>query len=141
MGVIPESKFGDRVRRRLRDSEVVWFTTTSANGTPQPNPVWFLWDDEDESVLIYNATRARRLEHVAVRPNVSLHFDTDEHGNDVIVIAGVAEQAADVPPVTEHQEYLTKYRAGIERIGSHPEKFAEDYSVPLRIRPTKVRGF
>ena len=141
MGVIPESKFGARVRERLRDSEIIWFTTTSANGTPQPNPVWFIWDDDDESVLIYNATRARRLEHVAMQPRVSLHFDTDEHANEVIVMAGVAEQAADAPPVTEHEAYLAKYRDGIERIGSHPEKFAEDYSVPLRIRPTKLRGF
>jgi PPOX class probable F420-dependent enzyme len=141
MGVIPESAFGGRVRERLRRSETIWFTTTSANGTPQPNPVWFLWDDEDESVLIYNATRARRLEHVAVRPRVSLHFDSDEHANEVIVLAGVAEQAADVPPVTEHEAYLAKYRDDIERIGSSPEKFAQYYSVPLRIRPTKLRGF
>jgi PPOX class probable F420-dependent enzyme len=141
MGVIPESGFGERVRERLRNSEIIWFTTTSANGTPQPNPVWFLWDDEDESVLIYNATRARRLEHVAVRPRVSLHFDSDEHADEVIVLAGVAEQAADVPPATENQAYLGKYRHGIERIGSNPEKFAQDYSVPLRIRPSKLRGF
>jgi PPOX class probable F420-dependent enzyme len=141
MGVIPESGFGERVRERLRNSEIIWFTTTSANGTPQPNPVWFLWDDEDESVLIYNATRARRLEHVAVRPRVSLHFDSDEHADEVIVLAGVAEQAADVPPATENQAYLGKYRDGIERIGSNPEKFAQDYSVPLRIRPSKLRGF
>jgi PPOX class probable F420-dependent enzyme len=141
MGVIPESEFGDRVRERLRNSETIWFTTTSANGTPQPNPVWFLWDEEDESVLIYNATRARRLEHVAVRPRVSLHFDSDEHADEVIVLAGVAEQAADVPPVTEHEAYLAKYRDDIARIGSDPEKFAQDYSVPLRIRPVKLRGF
>jgi PPOX class probable F420-dependent enzyme len=141
MGVIPESEFGERVRERLRNSETIWFTTTSANGTPQPNPVWFLWDDEDESVLIYNATRARRLEHVAVRPRVSLHFDSDEHADEVIVLAGVAEQAADAPPVTGHEAYLAKYRDDIARIGSDPEKFAQDYSVPLRIRPTKLRGF
>jgi PPOX class probable F420-dependent enzyme len=76
-----------------------------------------------------------------MRPRVSLHFDSDEHANEVIVMAGVAEQAADVPPVIEHEAYLAKYRDGIGRIGSDPEKFAEDYSVPLRIRPTKVRGF
>ena len=40
MSVIPDNAFGDRVRRRLRDAELIWFTTTSADGTPQPNPVW-----------------------------------------------------------------------------------------------------
>lgn len=141
MSVIPASTYGDRVRSRLRDREVVWFTTTSADGTPQPNPVWFLWNEDDESVLIYNRNNSHRLEHVAVRPRISLHFDTDEHGDDVVVLTGVAEQAADVPPVIENDDYIAKYRAGIERIGSDPVKFAQDYSVPLRIRLTKVRGF
>lgn len=141
MSVIPASTFGERVRSRLRDREVIWFTTTGADGTPQPNPVWFLWDEDDESVLIYNQNGSHRLDHIAVRPRVSLHFDTDEYGNDVIVIVGVAEQAANVAPVTENDAYIAKYRAGIERIGSDPVKFAQNYSVPVRIRLAKVRGF
>jgi hypothetical protein len=34
----------DRVAQRLREDAVIWLTTVAANGTPQPNPVWFLWD-------------------------------------------------------------------------------------------------
>jgi PPOX class probable F420-dependent enzyme len=141
MTVIPDSEFGRRVRSRLRDEQLIWFTTVGANGTPQPNPVWFLWEEQTETVLIFNATKAARLEHVAVRPRVSLNFQADESGDDVVVIAGVAEQALDVPPVDRHDAYLAKYGEGIEHIGSDREKFARDYSVPLRIRPTKVRGF
>ena len=40
----------------------------------------------------------------------------------------------------DHAEYVAKYADGIKAIGSDPEKFARDYSVPLRIRFTKVRG-
>jgi PPOX class probable F420-dependent enzyme len=141
MSVIPDSDYGARVRRHLESDEAVWFTTTAADGTPQPNPVWFLWKPESETVLIYNATRAKRLDHVAVRPRVSLNFDTDEHADDVVILLGVAEQALDAPANRDHEAYLAKYRDGIARIGSNPEKFAEDYSVPLRIRLTKVRGF
>ena len=36
--------FGERAQRRLRDDKLAWLTTTSADGTPQPVPVWFLWD-------------------------------------------------------------------------------------------------
>ena len=141
MSVIPDSDYGKRVRDRLDRETVVWFTTVSANGTPQPNPVWFLWEPDTESVLIYNATQARRIENVAVRPRVSLNFEADEHGGNVVVLTGVAEQALDAPPVTEHHEYLAKYADAIEGIGSDREKFARDYSVALRIRLTKVRGF
>jgi PPOX class probable F420-dependent enzyme len=141
VGVIPENDFGQRARRRLRDEQLIWFTTTSADGSPQPNPVWFLWEEDTETVLIYNATNAKRLEHVAVRPRVALNFETDENGDDVMIFLGVAEQALDAPANSEHDAYLDKYREGIATIGSNLEKFAKDYSVPLRIRLTKVRGF
>lgn len=141
MSIIPDSEFGDRVRDRLRQETVIWFTTISANGTPQPNPVWFYWEPDTESVLIYNATDARRIEHVAVRPRVSLNFEADAHGGDVVVFAGTAEQALDVPAVTANETYLAKYAEDIERIGGDREEFARAYSVPLRVRVTKVRGF
>jgi PPOX class probable F420-dependent enzyme len=141
MSVIPDSGFGARVRTRLRDERLIWFTTTADDGTPQPNPVWFLWDGDSDAVLIYNANGAKRLEHVAVRPRVSLNFEADDNGGDVVVFAGVAEQALDTPPPNEHEAYVTKYTDAIAGLGLAAEQFAQRYSVPLRVRLTKVRGF
>jgi PPOX class probable F420-dependent enzyme len=141
MSVIPETQFGARVRERLRSEPLIWLTTIGADGTPQPNPVWFLWEDDADAVLIYNANAAHRVAHVAARPHVSLHFNTDSGGGDVVVFAGVAERAGDAPPNDEHAAYLAKYDELIVEIGSDREKFARDYSVALRIRLTKVRGF
>jgi PPOX class probable F420-dependent enzyme len=141
MTVIPNSDFGNRVRTRLREESLIWFTTVGADGTPQPNPVWFLWEEDTSTVLIYNATNAARLEHVAVRPRIALNFHANAGGGDVVVLTGVAEQALDAPPVDRHDAYLAKYAEGIKNLGSDAEKFARDYSVPLRIRITKVRGF
>ena len=140
MSIIPDSDFGMRVRDRLKGEKVIWFTTTSADGTPQPNPVWFLWEQDGDSVLIYNASEAKRLDHVAVCPHVSLNFDGNGHGGNIVVIAGVAEQALDVPPATEHEPYVAKYAADVARIGMDAESFAKKYSVALRVRMTKVRG-
>lgn len=141
MSVIPDSDFGARVRARLRDETLIWFTTTSQDGTPQPNPVWFLFEPDTESVLIYNANHAARIGHVATRPRVALNFHTNSGGGDVVVMTGSAERATDVPNVDEHEAYLTKYAEAIKGLGSNPEKFAHDYSVPLRVRLSKVRGF
>jgi PPOX class probable F420-dependent enzyme len=141
MSVIPDSDFGAHARTRLRDEQVVWFTTTGADGTPQPNPVWFLWDEADDSVLIYNRDDAKRIEHIAVRPRVSLNFDGDGDGGNIVVMAGVAEQALDAPPAGEHEVFVAKYAEGIKRIGMEPSTFAQGYSVALRVRITKVRGF
>jgi PPOX class probable F420-dependent enzyme len=137
---IPDTEFGQKVRQRLRDEKLIWFTTVGADGTPQPNPVWFLWEEDQDSVLIYNATQAKRIEHVALRPRVALNFQANEQGGDIVVITGVAEQALDAPANNDHAEYTRKYADGIKAIGSDPEKFASDYSVPLRVRFTKVRG-
>jgi len=42
----PNTPFGERVQRRLATSKVIWLTTVGADGTPQPNPVWFVVDGE-----------------------------------------------------------------------------------------------
>lgn len=141
MSVFPDSEFGARIRARLRDETLIWFTTTSQDGTPQPNPVWFLFEPETESVLIYSANNAVRIKHVAARPRVSLNFPTDPGGGDVVVLTGTAERATDVPGADRHEAFLAKYRELIGVIGSDPEKFTRDYSVPLRVRVAKARGF
>jgi PPOX class probable F420-dependent enzyme len=132
--------FGARVRERLRAETVIWLTTTAADGTPQPNPVWFLWEEPD-SVLVYNRTDARRLDHVAVRPRVALNFDGNGRGGDVVVLTGVAEQAGDAPAPDRHRGYLDKYREAMTGVSGDVEAFARDYGVPLRIRIGRVRGF
>lgn len=141
MSVIPDSEFGARVRSRLRDEDTVWLTTTTANGTPQPNPVWFLWNADDETVLVYNANDAKRLDRFALRPRVALNFNTDESGDDVVVLTGVAEQALDVPAPDRNEAYLAKYADAIARIGLNRNSFAQKYSVPVRVRIEKARGF
>lgn len=140
MSVIPGSDFGRRVRARLANEKVVWLTTTSADGTPQPNPVWFLCEQDDDAVLVYNDVAASRLDHVAVRPRVSLNFDGNGRGGDIVVLSGVAEQAPDAPPPNEHEQYLAKYAQEVARIGMDPASFAQKYSVPLRVRVGRVRG-
>ena len=38
------TEFGKRVEQRLRDEQIGWIVTVGTDGTPQPSPVWFLWD-------------------------------------------------------------------------------------------------
>jgi PPOX class probable F420-dependent enzyme len=142
MDVMPDktTPFGERVRRRLTEEQVIWLTTVGHDLTPQPNPVWFLWDG-GSSLLIYNRATARRLVNMGQRPRVSLHFDSDGHGRDIVVLAGAAEFLAGAPPVTEFPDYLTKYDTGIHRISDGVDAFAKAYPVPVRIHLTRVRGY
>jgi PPOX class probable F420-dependent enzyme len=134
----PETPFGERVARRLRDEIVVWLTTDSADGTPQPNPVWFLWDGD--SFLIYSLPDAARLQHLARNPHVSLNFDGNGRGGDIVVFTGIAHLAPNEPSADQNAAYLAKYRARIDQNFGGPAAFAARYSTPIRITPLKVRG-
>jgi PPOX class probable F420-dependent enzyme len=140
VSVLPDGAFGERVARRLRDETLVWLITVGADGTPQPNPVWFLWDGA-ERVLVYNRTGAHRLAHVAHRSQVALHFQASDAGGDVVVLTGTARVVDDVPAPDANQAYLDKYRAAMERVSGSVAEFAVAYPVPLMVDIGRVRGF
>ena len=128
------SEFGRRAARRLHEERLAWLTTVSPRGTPQPVPVWFLWDG-DASVLLYSRPDTPKLRNIAANPRVSLHLDGNGQGGDVVVCLGEAS-VSDDPPAHQVDEYVEKYAALIERNRWTPESFAADYSVPLRIAIT-----
>jgi PPOX class probable F420-dependent enzyme len=130
--------FGERVIRRLHEEPVIWLTTVGADGTPQPNPVWFLWDED--SILIYSLPDAARIRHIRRSPRVALNFDGNGRGGEIIVIAGEARIGQDDLPADQHAAYVAKYKDFIARNFGTPAAFAAEYSTPLRITPLKVRG-
>lgn len=132
------TEFGARVDRRLREERIIWLTTMDADQTPQPSPVWFLWNGE--SFLIYSQPDTPKLRNLGRSPRVALNFDGDGQGGDIVVFTGEARIVSDTPPADRMPEYLEKYREGIARIGMTPEGFAQAYSVALRVTPTRVRG-
>jgi PPOX class probable F420-dependent enzyme len=136
----PSTPFGERVARRLRDERIIWLTTVDAKGTPQPAPVWFLWDETTSTILIYSLTNAKRHAHLQQNPRVSLNFDGNGQGGDIIVITGEAKVSSDDPPADQLPAYVEKYRDFIARSFGTPANFASKYSVVLRIRPTALRG-
>jgi PPOX class probable F420-dependent enzyme len=135
----PASPFGERVRHRLREERVVWFTTVGRDGTPQPNPVWFLWDWAT-SVLIYSRPQARRLDHLRANPRVSLHFDGNGRGGDIVVLTGRAVILGSATPPHRAGAYVGKYRNDMLRVSGTLEAFSSAYPTELRVEVTRIRG-
>jgi len=132
--------FGQKAKQHLNQEYFVWLTTVSADLAPQPRPVWFIWDDD--SFLIFSRPDAYKVVHVKEHPNVALHFNTDEKADeDVIVFVGMAEIDVDAPPAHEIPAYLEKYRTGIVGLDMTPESFSQEYSLAIRVKPTKLRGW
>jgi len=130
--------FGARVERRLQEDIVVWLTTVGGAQTPQPSPVWFLWDGE--TILIYSQPTTPKLRNIERTPRVALNFDGDGDGGDIIVLTGDARIATDQPPADQVPAYVAKYQDGIRGLGMSPKQFAQGYAVAIRVTPTTLRG-
>ncbi len=122
---------------RLRSDLVIWLTTVRADGQPQTSAVWFLWDGA--TFLIFSMPN-QKIRNLRQNPRVSLALDNTDGGGDVITFEGTAEliedgsvSAANVPA------YVQKYSAEMEAINLPAERMAQEYSIAIRITPTRVR--
>jgi PPOX class probable F420-dependent enzyme len=135
----PATDYGARVQRRLQSDKVIWLTTVGVDGTPQPNPVWFLW--QDDGILVYNRPAAHRLTHLRERPRVALNLNSDGNGGDIVVLTGTAGLLPDHPGPHQDEQYLRKYGVDMARISGDVEQFGAAYSIAVRIAVDRVRGF
>jgi PPOX class probable F420-dependent enzyme len=132
------TEFGKRTLDRLENEQIVWLTTVDENGTPQPVPVWFLWNGSE--VLIYSKPNTPKLKNIARQSAVSLNFDSNGTGGNIIVFAGHAKVSNVDPPAPDVPDYVEKYRSGIKSLQMTPESFGASYSVPIRVTLTHLRG-
>ncbi len=140
MSVIDDtSEFGRRVRRQLESEEIAWLTTIGERETPQPSPVWFLWTGE--GALVFSRPDAPKLRNIARRPRVSFHLNSDARGDEVAVLTANARLDDVEVTAEELAAYDAKYGASITRLGYTPDQFHGAYSVPIRVEPSKLRGF
>jgi PPOX class probable F420-dependent enzyme len=116
---------------RLKRENAIWLVTAGRDLQPQAVPVWYLWDGT--SFLIY-AQPGIKVRHVRENPNVELHLNSDEAGEDVVRVAGSATIPKSQLPANKERAYLRKYRSQILNLGISVEDFAEKYRYPIRVR-------
>jgi PPOX class probable F420-dependent enzyme len=129
----------DHVETRLRGNLMAWFTTVRPSGQPESVPVWFFLRD-DESILIYSEPGKVKLRNIDENPRVSLALDVTDLGRDVIRVEGSAQRVDDIPPASEVTGYTAKYAERIGALFGTADRFAELFSVPVLITPTKLHA-
>ena len=134
-----ESRLGRKALRKLKREQVLWLTSVDDRGRPQPRPVWYHWNGED--VLIFSQPKAAKVRQIAARPDVALHFNSDAAANEVVVFLGEAHALRESVAPERVKAYLRKYRRGIVDLKMTPASFQSEYSVPILVRPTALRGF
>ena len=134
-----DSRLGRKAAGKLKREQVLWLTSVDDKGRPQPRPVWFHWNGED--VLIFSQPKGAKVRQIAARPEVALHFNSDEMANEVVVFLGEAHALLESVAPDRVKPYLRKYRRGIVDLKMTPASFQSEYSVPILVRLTALRGF
>jgi PPOX class probable F420-dependent enzyme len=132
------NELGQRTLQRIHTEQIIWLTTVTPSGVPQPRPVWFVWDGA--AFILYSQPTAKKLRHIEKNPNVSLHFDAGPTGEDIQVLLGIAAIDRGAPPAKQMPAYLKKYSAGIAQIGLDPDSYSAEFSVAVRISSLRLRG-
>ena len=130
-------EFSDDVAIRLGGEQLIWLTTTKADGTPLPNPVWFLWNSGE--FLVLTVPESVKWKNMRRNPSVAFNFNSiSVDGSDVAIFQARAN--LDCVPMSdaEFQAYLTKYERGMERLGLTPDILKSGYQ-PVRFKLLKYR--
>jgi PPOX class probable F420-dependent enzyme len=122
---------------RLRTEKIAWLTTVRSDGQPQSSPVWFLWVDGE--VIVYSRPKTQKVRNLRKNQQVAVHLRDIDDGDDIVSLEGIAEIDHAYPQAAAIPAYVAKYRTLIAALRMDPASFAESYSTPIRIRPTRVR--
>ncbi len=133
------SEWGQHAEQRLRADKVAWLTTVGSDGRPYTVPVWFLW--EGNSALVFSQPNKQKVRNLRKNGRVTLAMDDTKGGDDVVIIEGTAELLEDQDISTALPEYVEKYWTMMQDLGYNPESMAAEFSLGIRITPTKIRNW
>ena len=133
MGVV---EAGSEADRRLADDLYIWLTTVDGELQPHSSLVFFLWDSSE--VVMYTPPDRPKASNIDLHSAVSLNLNAKPDGGGVVTLAGKARLRYEAPTA---EGYLEKYAELLDGFGLSPEEFTEQYSVEIRVAPTRMRAW
>jgi len=132
--------FGADVIKRLENQKLAWLTTVDSNGTPQPNPVWFIWDDG--VIFIFSKPNQAKLNNIQRSGRVAVNLEATADEEHITIFTGQAEiiDRADLPAGILDR-YAERYAQGMKGIQLTRAEYEAAYTIPIRFTPAKLRGW
>ena len=127
------------IEAALRDDPVVWLSSVQSDGRPHLVPVWFLWDGD--RILAFSKPHARKVDNLRDQPSVMLAVGTPGPEFDVELIEATAELPDEPATSVIPEGFGAKYRELLHRAGLTVQRFAEVYSQPIVLRPTRFLDY
>lgn len=125
-----------QVAARLASEQIIWLTTTKADGMPLPNPVWFLWNGRQ--FLVFTEPGSVKMKNMARNERVALNLNSDFNGGEVAIFQAEVDLHSAPADEAELDAYLSKYEEGMRRIGLNSELLVNNYQL-IRLTPSKFR--
>jgi PPOX class probable F420-dependent enzyme len=119
----------------LAAGDVVWVGSVRPDGTPHVVPIWFVWDGE--TILVFSKPHAQKVRNVQTNPRVMVAVGEPSRDFDVELIEAVAELVPQPTCEVLPDGFAQKYGARVTEGGLTCDRFADVYSQPIRIRPTR----
>jgi PPOX class probable F420-dependent enzyme len=123
----------------LREDPVVWLSSVQRDGRPHLVPVWFHWDGE--RIVAFSKPHARKVDNLRDDPRVMLAVGTPGPEFEVELIEATAELPDEDAAAVMPDGFGAKYRDLLRRAGLTVQRFAEVYSQPIVLRPTRFLGY
>ena len=123
----------------LRADPVVWLSSVQRDGRPHLVPVWFHWDGE--RIVAFSKPHARKVDNLRDDPRVMLAVGTPGPEFEVELIEATAELPDEDAAAVMPEGFGAKYRELLRRAGLTVQRFAEVYSQPIVLRPTRFLGY
>ena len=123
----------------LRRDPVVWLSSVRPDGRPHVVPVWFHWDGEQ--IVAFSKPNARKVGNLRDQPSVMLAVGTPGPDFRVELIEATAELPETPATQVMPMGFAAKYRDLLRRAGLTVQRYAEVYSQPIVLKPTRFLGY
>ena len=124
-------------RQHLDQDIVAWITTMAPDGRVQSSPISFLVEGGD--LIFYSQPGAPKVRNIEHSSRVAFHLQSDPYADHWLSIEGTARVDRTIPAMDRYERYLAKYAEPHAHWGLDFTDTAQDFSLPIRIRPTRVR--